>query len=425
MTSFPTVEALAMASEDQVNAHWAGLGFYRRARLLHEGAKYVVKELDGKLPTTATELQRIGGIGPYTASAIASIAFDECVPVVDGNVCRVLSRLRGICHHIKAPVFKDRYAWDLAKQIVEAGSGENAGEVNQALMELGATYCAPASSGTDDRDPLKPFYMSTKLAREYARIRRGDPELHARLQQAASCEKKKGCKVCDEEGIQTVLENLSGGLDQLDPTEILDPAAIAKCGHAVFPMPPPKQAKREEILAVLALKLTQYDSASDSEDRWLLVKRPNTGLLAGQWEFPSVCVWTSADKAQRGKPRKDMSAQVPLIDASERSEALSVFLEKLTSNWGEVNEHQRQQLDSPVEHIFSHVRHTMWIEVASIQPDRTEKFQLEWKSPCGREVRWLSESDMKSVGVTSGVKRIIATVKQHNNTKLKPKKRKR
>ncbi|OEU15327.1 DNA glycosylase, partial [Fragilariopsis cylindrus CCMP1102] len=143
MKSFPTVYELAAATEDEVNAHWAGLGFYRRARYLHQGAKYVVKELDGKLPTTPQGLSKIQGIGPYTAAAIASIAFDVCVPVVDGNVCRVLSRLRGIANHIKHPILKDKLGWKLAGQIVEAGDGSSPGMVNQALMELGATYCAP------------------------------------------------------------------------------------------------------------------------------------------------------------------------------------------------------------------------------------------------------------------------------------------
>ena len=121
MKSFPTVHHLAEATEEQVNAHWAGLGFYRRARLLHQGAKHVVNEYQGELPQTVPELLKITGIGPYTASAIASIAFDVCVPVVDGNVCRVLSRLKGIANHIKAPILKDKLGWDLAEQIVRAG----------------------------------------------------------------------------------------------------------------------------------------------------------------------------------------------------------------------------------------------------------------------------------------------------------------
>ncbi len=96
MRSFPTVHDLAAATEDEVNAHWAGLGFYRRARLLHQGAKFIVEEYNGTLPTTPQELSKIQGIGPYTAAAIASIAFDVCVPVVDGNHRQYFTQETGI-----------------------------------------------------------------------------------------------------------------------------------------------------------------------------------------------------------------------------------------------------------------------------------------------------------------------------------------
>jgi A/G-specific adenine glycosylase len=119
----------------------------------------------GELPKTVEELMRIDGIGQYTGSAIASIAFDVCVPVVDGNVCRVLARLRGIANNIKAPILKDKLGWGLAEQIVKAGDGKKAGDVNQALMELGATYCSPSGTGVDSRDPLKELYLSTKLSK--------------------------------------------------------------------------------------------------------------------------------------------------------------------------------------------------------------------------------------------------------------------
>ena len=91
------VSALAGASSDEVNAAWAGLGYYRRARLLHQGAVLVANPpYNGELPSTPEALQKIPGIGAYTAGAIASIAFNQVVPVVDGNVLRVLSRMRAI-----------------------------------------------------------------------------------------------------------------------------------------------------------------------------------------------------------------------------------------------------------------------------------------------------------------------------------------
>ncbi|CAN0438824.1 unnamed protein product [Ectocarpus sp. 12 AP-2014] len=96
MTLFPTPNDLAAASLEQVNKAWAGLGYYRRAKMLHEGAKKVVSDHSGCLPGTAKELKDLPGIGPYTAGAVASIAFGECEPLVDGNVIRVLARLRAV-----------------------------------------------------------------------------------------------------------------------------------------------------------------------------------------------------------------------------------------------------------------------------------------------------------------------------------------
>ena len=134
MEAFPTVEALAAASEEEVNARWAGLGFYRRARMLHEGAQQVVDEFGGHVPQSVEELMRLKGVGRYTAGAISSICFGVASPIVDGNVLRVLSRLCAISAHVKEPAFSGdgKLAWALAQQLVEAGGGSSAGELNQA-----------------------------------------------------------------------------------------------------------------------------------------------------------------------------------------------------------------------------------------------------------------------------------------------------
>ena len=84
-------------------------------------------------------------------------------------MCRVLSRLKGIANHVKAPALKDVYGWELASDLVKAGDGSCAGDLNQALMELGATFCAPSGTGTDPNDPLRDFYYSTRLGKALAR----------------------------------------------------------------------------------------------------------------------------------------------------------------------------------------------------------------------------------------------------------------
>jgi A/G-specific adenine glycosylase len=136
---FPTVRALAAAPLPDVLALWRGLGYYSRARHLHRAAQEITTQHGGRLPSTAAELLELPGFGRYTAGAVASIAFGEAAPLVDGNVARVLSRLFVI---EGAPGDRAREAklWELAEGLV---AGERPGAWNQALMELGATVCRP------------------------------------------------------------------------------------------------------------------------------------------------------------------------------------------------------------------------------------------------------------------------------------------
>ncbi|MFY0524730.1 A/G-specific adenine glycosylase [Archangium gephyra] len=136
---FPTVETLAAAPLPDVLAGWRGLGYYSRARNLHRAAQEIVSRFGGRLPSTAAELLSLPGFGRYTAGAVASIAFGEPAPLVDGNVARVLSRLFEV---EGAPGDRAREArlWELATALVP---GERPGDFNQALMEHGATMCRP------------------------------------------------------------------------------------------------------------------------------------------------------------------------------------------------------------------------------------------------------------------------------------------
>ncbi len=143
---FPTLADLAAAPEDDVLALWSGLGYYRRARMLHRGAQFVVRELGGELPGTATALRTLPGVGEYTAAAIASIAFGESVAVLDGNVERVLLRLLGLPEQktAAARTLLLRTANTLVPPAAARRSKTNPpGDHNQAMMELGATICLP------------------------------------------------------------------------------------------------------------------------------------------------------------------------------------------------------------------------------------------------------------------------------------------
>ena len=141
ISRFPTVEALASAPEDEVLKLWEGLGYYRRARNLHKGAQQVAAEFGGAMPSDVKELLKISGIGEYTAGAIASIAYDQPVPAVDGNVIRVVSRVTGIRENVGIPSVKRRIAQEAAALVPK----ERPGDFNQAMMDLGATICVPGT----------------------------------------------------------------------------------------------------------------------------------------------------------------------------------------------------------------------------------------------------------------------------------------
>jgi A/G-specific adenine glycosylase len=130
---FPTIQRLAAARESSVLASWSGLGYYRRARMLHAAAKKVVKEHAGKFPAGPEALRALPGIGRYTAAAVASIAFEQPVAVVDGNVERLLQRVHG--KNLAGEVL-----WGAAGELL---SRRRPGDFNQAMMELGATICLP------------------------------------------------------------------------------------------------------------------------------------------------------------------------------------------------------------------------------------------------------------------------------------------
>lgn len=138
---FPTLSDLAAADEDAVLAAFSGLGYYRRARLLHAGVRDVVARYAGEVPEDPSARRSLPGIGRYTSGAIGSIAFGRAEPLVDGNVARVLSRIVGIDTPLGAAI-TEKQLWSEAERWVE---GPRPGDLNQALMELGATICLPTT----------------------------------------------------------------------------------------------------------------------------------------------------------------------------------------------------------------------------------------------------------------------------------------
>jgi len=139
---FPDIQTLALAKEAQVLKAWEGLGYYSRARNIHYSAKQILEKHHRKFPKTFDDILELKGIGRYTAGAIASIAYDQRKPILDGNVERVLSRVFWIKGLIKTKENQNKL-WKLAEEILPS---KDCGDFNQALMELGATICKPVSA---------------------------------------------------------------------------------------------------------------------------------------------------------------------------------------------------------------------------------------------------------------------------------------
>jgi len=185
---FPDVVALAAAPLDDVLAAWSGLGYYRRARQVHAAARQIVDRHGGELPRDPTAIRELPGVGPYTAGALRSIAFGEPEPVVDGNVARVLARLLAIAGDPRAARVR-RLLWDAAGTLLDP---RHAGDFNQALMELGATLCAPVHPDC----PRCPWRGDCRARREgrQAELPSPSPRPRTRAVQAAAVACGRGGK---------------------------------------------------------------------------------------------------------------------------------------------------------------------------------------------------------------------------------------
>lgn len=227
LVRFPDVAALAAAPEADVLALWSGLGYYRRARALHRGAREVLERFGGELPRSVEELLTIGGIGAYTAGAVASLAFGVRAPLVDGNVMRVYARVFTDAGDIKTSGTQKRL-WSVAASMVEHARAP--GPFNEALMELGATVCLP-------RDPLCLVCPVRALCRAFADGRQNElpvvgakkpvPEVHA-----AALVARRGGKVLlgRRRG-----DALFGGLWEPPMVEGPDPKAAEAALRAISP----------------------------------------------------------------------------------------------------------------------------------------------------------------------------------------------
>ncbi|KAF9228370.1 DNA glycosylase [Gyrodon lividus] len=248
MSKFPTIKDLATSDIETVNSLWKGLGYYSRAARLLSGAQKVVKELDGRLPRNAKDMQaKIPGIGRYSAGAVCSIAYNQCVPVLDGNVIRVMTRFLALYAPPKGKQAQD-ILWAGAEAFVEGTS--RPGDINQALIELGSTVCKV-------RDPV----CSDCALRPWCRAYQRTQSIFSQVDEEANIEEL--CTLCE-------------------PLPAGDPGAGLV---TIYPMKVERKKAREELDSV---NVIEWRTRDKRRRYFMLVRRPEGGLLAGLHEFPTV-----------------------------------------------------------------------------------------------------------------------------------------
>uniref|UniRef100_A0A8C9XSF5 Adenine DNA glycosylase n=1 Tax=Sander lucioperca TaxID=283035 RepID=A0A8C9XSF5_SANLU len=275
MKRWPTVQDLAAATLEEVNQMWAGLGYYSRGKRLHEGAQKVVSELKGQMPRTVDSLlKQLPGVGRYTAAAVGSIALGQVTGAVDGNVIRVLCRLRAIGADSTGPAVTEAL-WSIANTLVDP---ERPGDFNQAMMELGARVCTP-------KGPL-----------------------------CSQCPVHSHCHSFRK--VSTFSSpSVNSGTCLLCPSEPWDD----ELGVQNFPRKPAKKPPRvERTLTCVVIR-----PGEEGEDEYLLTQRPNKGLLAGLWEFPNLLL---EEKSSEMKRKKALCAQISGTLGTHLTESLFQYV---------------------------------------------------------------------------------------------------
>jgi len=299
LARFPDLASLARASRDEVLSLWSGLGYYRRARALHAGARLLVERHGGQLPDDPALLRGLPGIGPYTAGAIASLAFSREEPVLDGNVRRVLSRLLA---RLSIP---DARLWELARALVR---GPSPGDLNQALMELGALVCTP-------RHPDCP---ACPLARRCAARASGRPEAFPRkkprpvsrsVRVAVALVEKRGRVLLERPGATSPLR----GVWDLPAVELAEGAraavslerALRRHGLTIVagaetPLISHSILDRRLRLETLRCRLTRGGTAARGDLCWVEPQRLATTPVSGATKkILAVCYSGSRGRAKR------------------------------------------------------------------------------------------------------------------------------
>ncbi len=340
MARFPTVESLASAPIDDVLHHWAGLGYYARARNLHRAAQKIVAEHSGRLPDRADIIETLPGIGRYTAGAILSIAYDVPRPLVDANVIRVLSRVFGLRGDPKSAP-NQAALWSLAEQLVpERGPGD----FNQGLMELGALICRP-DEPLCERCPLLADCIAGNSPDPTALPEIPPGRAAVTVAHSSAIVMREGEKEDGKEEafrFRNVDESQSGEQTSAQALS-LEGEGCARVKTSALPDPP--------------------------QPEFLLVQRPMHGLWGGLWEFPRVVC------------EKGEEPLAAAVRAAREVARIDVAVSKRVGL---------------VKHSVTHHRITLYGFLARSTPESREALPLNCAA-----VRWIPLRDLNSYALSA------------------------
>ncbi|KAF2651197.1 DNA glycosylase [Lophiostoma macrostomum CBS 122681] len=434
ISKWPTIQDLAKADNDEVLTVWKGLGYYSRATRLQQTAKDMVEKNKSTcpIPSHAEELQKFSGIGPYTAGAISSIAFGEPVPLLDGNVARVLSRQLGLYVDVKDKGPSD-LLWKMADRLVkhvsagehQSGTEQSAvpGRWNQALMELGSTVCTPRPKC--DACPIR------KTCRAYAE---GDVLSSKRTPTPTSklVDIEDVCTLCEQLDTEELVvapedEDLSteapptkkrkretktvNKISQYFTAQRPSPTTDVEAGAtspdtrqstkrkaaddpesatnksigtycALFPKKVAKKKVAEEDCNVCIIEMRLENGTS----KWLIEQRPAKGLLASLWQFPL----------------NTLPPSISSSSSSTRKSSAQTFVSTLEIDQSERAPQHVAEIDTLV-HVFSHLKLTMHVQLLSLSQGSAENIESIISGPPKR--KWVDTEDMDDQTLSTGMRR--------------------
>ncbi|KAI0518492.1 DNA glycosylase, partial [Xylaria bambusicola] len=438
MAKWPTIHELAAATSDEVLAAWRGLGYYSRATRIHEAAKLVCKdpETKGLLPSSVdTLVANVPGVGRYTAGAISAIVFGKAAPMVDGNVLRVLSRQLGLLGDVKTDKSVIDLLWAAADSLVKAIAqdfpdeesrsaeeeeiSDRPGRWGQALMELGSTICTPKPDC--EVCPISETCRAYGEGLQYASTKGLAPkDIRTHSKRGSLPDIEDSCNFCkpfeeviqdngdDEAEIvpiakkgkprllrQPTLSNFftrpkeSVEASKSVPTELTRAGLNTIVEHArKFPVKVIKKAVKEQETLVCAIHR--------GDGRYIIHRRPDKGLLAGLWEFPSWIVPEDYENtATAYKRAAELHASKVLDPALKRNSSTHLKL-KFVSELGSV------------PWLFSHLKLTMHVFLFELKCSKSEFNTLPDTND-----RWSDEVENESMG--TGMRKCWELVREANS----------